>query len=386
MKIAYCVDSVTALGGIERITLAKASALADIEGNEVYIIVAFHRGEPVSFMNPKVQLVNLDVDYYADYGKSRLQAFLFMLKKRRMHIQKIQDFLNSIQPDILISTNQSEKHFIRSLSLNYRPVIIREIHFSSDYRQLDAKSFLEKMIANIGFFMDFKMRRGLIDKIVLLTEEDRNRNWKGSDRVTVIPNPVTLVSNYSPSTVDYKRVIAAGRLVRLKNFDSLIRAWRLVAERYPNWVLDIYGEGKLKNSLNDLIQAHQLQNYVYLKGRTDDICAEMSFSSIFVLSSISEGFGLVIVEAMSCGLPVVSYACPCGPKDIIDEGKDGFLVPVNDEQALADRIIRLIEDEELRRQMSKAALQKSEKYRMDKIIPMWMKLFEELLQEKRAKG
>lgn len=198
----------------------------------------------------------------------------------------------------------------------------------------------------------------------------------------VIPNPITDVPNVAHSETKEKRVIAAGRLVNQKNFASLIRAWKEVQAKHPDWELDIYGEGSLKTSLEKLIADLQLEGAVCLQGKTQEIFKEMTNSSIFVLSSIYEGFGLVIVEAMSCGLPVVSYACPCGPKDIIEEGKDGFLVEVNDEQTLAARINQLIEDEELRRQMSQAALQKSEKYKMERIIPMWMDLFEKLKREK----
>ena len=106
-------------------------------------------------------------------------------------------------------------------------------------------------------------------------------------------------------------------------------------------------------------------------------------ASAFVLTSIFEGFGLVIVEAMSCGLPVVSYACPCGPKDIISEGKDGYLVPVNDEEALAEKICLLIEDEEKRKEMGKAAKAKAEQYSVEHITDMWMKLFNALLHERK---
>lgn len=383
MKIAYCIDSVTALGGIERITLSKANALADILGNEVYIIVAFHRGDPVSTINPKVHLVNLKVDYYADYGMSRLQAFLFMRKKRKEHIRKLQAFLNEIQPDILISTNQSEKHFIRTLSLDYKPVIIREFHFCSDYRVIEAQSCLQKIIARIGTFMDCKVNIHKVDRIVLLTEEDRNRNWRGCNRVAVIPNPVTMVSAYPPSSVEKKRVIAAGRLVRQKNFESLLRSWKRVVKQHPDWVLEIYGEGMLKGQLENQIDKMNLGKSVYLKGRTNDIFSKMTSSSIYALSSIYEGFALVLIEAMSCGLPVVSYDCPCGPKDLIEDGENGFLVPLNDEKTLADRMCRLIEDDKLRKKMGASALVKSKCYQMDNIMKQWMDLFDELIAAKK---
>lgn len=384
MKIAYCLDSVSAMGGIERVTLSKANALADVEGNVVYLIVTRGWGNPVFPLHPKIQVINMNLKDRP--CTSMIRMFWNVYLKSIEHKKKIAGVLNEIRPDIVVSTGMSEKFLIRSLSLSYKPLIIKEIHFNTDCRLVEAQGLLKTIYASIGHLKDYYYKMKSIDQIVILTEEDKLRNWKGKDKVTIIPNPLTNNTTLPPSLLNEKRVIAAGRLVRQKNFESLIRSWKQVHALHPDWNLDIYGEGPLKSSLEKQINELNLRGIVRLQGKTNEMFKEMSESSIFVLSSIYEGFGLVLIEAMSCGLPVISYACPCGPKDIIDEGKDGFLVPVNDEQTLADRIIRLIEDEELRRQMSKAALQKSGKYRMDKIIPMWMNLFEELLQEKRAKG
>ena len=120
-----------------------------------------------------------------------------------------------------------------------------------------------------------------------------------------------------------------------------------------------------------------LAGSIRLAGYSDDLLSRLSEGAIFVLTSLYEGFGMVITEAMSCGLPVVSYACPCGPKDIISDGEDGFLVPVGDETRLSERICELIENEGLRKRMGAAALEKSRQYSLDRIIPMWMALFKQ---------
>ena len=180
-------------------------------------------------------------------------------------------------------------------------------------------------------------------------------------------------------------MIAVGRLSAPKNFSSLIRAFRSVADYYPDWILEIYGEGNERIILQKQITSLHLENNVYLCGKTLDVQSNMCSSSIFVLSSIFEGLPLVMLEAMSCGLPVVSYDCPCGPKDIITDGTDGFLVPTDDEQMLAEKICYLIENPNIRTQMGAAALKKSENYHIDKIIPMWMGLFKRLIAEKRNK-
>lgn len=376
MKIAYCIDTITAMGGIERVTIAKANALADIIGNQVFIIVTANNGNPVLSINPKINIINLNVNYGEDFGKNRLQVYQILFKKRKEHKYKLLATINEIKPEIIISTNQSEKNFIKTLNFNYQPTIIKEIHFCTNYRLIEAKTPLQKLVAKIGHFFDYHWNMKKIDQIILLTNEDKKLNWKNNDKVSVIPNPITSKSPYPPSTCKEKRVIAAGRLTYPKNFHSLINTWEQVVRKHPDWHLEIYGEGNEKNNLKDLISNLKLEDHVFLKGKTSDIFRAMSNSSIFILSSIYEGFGLVIVEAMSCGLPIISYACPHGPKDIITDGKDGFLVPCYNQEILAQKICHLIENEKKRQNMGLNAIEKAKKFQTDTIIQQWMDLFQ----------
>ena len=383
MKIAYSIDTITALGGIERVTIAKANALADVNNNTIYLFVTSNHGTPVLPVNPKIKIIDLHVNYYEDYGKSRFQAYQILYKKRKEHKKKLTQVINEIQPDILISTNQSEKHFIKSLSIPKHIVIIREIHFCTNYRKLEAKNSFQRLLAHIGHFFDFHWDTKRIDQIVLLTNEDKELHWKGNNKVSVIPNPIIYQSPYPPSTTKEKRVIAAGRLVYQKNFASLINAWKQVANKHPDWILEIYGEGGLKLELESLIAKLNLKKHVFLRGRTTDIFKVMSNSSLFVLSSIYEGFGLVIVEAMSCGLPIISYACPCGPKDIITHGRNGYLVPCYNEKALSNRICDLIENEDIRKDMGLNAIERVKDYQIDIITQEWMDLFNRLINDSK---
>lgn len=383
MKIAYSIDTITALGGIERVTIAKANALADVNNNTIYLFVTSNHGTPVLPVNPKIKIIDLHVNYYEDYGKSRFQAYQILYKKRKEHKKKLTQVINEIQPDILISTNQSEKHFIKSLSIPKHIVIIREIHFCTNYRKLEAKNSFQRLLAHIGHFFDFHWDTKRIDQIVLLTNEDKELHWKGNNKVSVIPNPIIYQSPYPPSTTKEKRVIAAGRLVYQKNFASLINAWKQVANKHPDWILEIYGEGGLKLELESLIAKLNLKKHVFLRGRTTDIFKVMSNSSLFVLSSIYEGFGLVIVEAMSCGLPIISYACPCGPKDIITHGRNGYLVPCYNEKALSNRICDLIENEDIRKDMGLNAIERVKDYHIDIITQKWMDLFNRLINDSK---
>lgn len=384
MRIVYCLNSIRYLGGIQRVTIAKANALADISDNEVYIIVSDNReGLIVHPLSPKVHLIDLDVNYYQDDWKSKWHVLKGIVVKRRKHKKKLAKVLHEINPDIVISVGQSEKNMIPAISGRW--VKVRELHFTKNYRWFHAHSIFSKTLAIFGDLYDYFYKIRQYDRIIVLTYEDKESHWKGYKNVSVIPNPISFSDIVANNTLEGKKVIAIGRLNAQKNFSSLIRSYRIVAQKHPDWILEIYGDGEQKYDLLQLIEQFDLRKQVYLRGFTSEVQRELLNASCFVLSSTFEGFGLVITEAMSCGLPVVSYACPCGPKDIISEGVDGFLVPVNDEQGLADRICRLIENEEMRKAMGKAARLKAEQYRIEKIIPMWMDLFNQLLKEKREK-
>ena len=379
MKIVYCLNSIRYLGGIQRVTVVKANALAEIEDNEVYIIVTDNKNgvftEPLSL---KVHLIDLDINYYEDDYKSRWNVLKGIFIKRREHKKRLTSVLNEIQPDIVISVGQSEKNMIPSIKGKWKT--IREFHYTKNYRFDHAHSLFDKILAYWGNLYDYNFKINNYNHIVVLTNEDKGINWHGWKNISVIPNPSSFQTN-KYSNVSAKTVISVGRLAEPKNYASLIKAFRIVINKHPDWNLKIYGDGPQEVELKSLIKKLNLNRHVYLNGFTSNVKEEMINASIFALSSIFEGFGLVIVEAMACGLPVVSYACPCGPKDIITEGEDGFLIEVNDENELANKINMLIENENLRKQMSNAAKIKAEQYNIDNITSMWMNLFKNLQHE-----
>lgn len=377
MKIVYCTDSICYPGGIQTVTITKANALSKIEGNEVWIIVTDNKREPIENIEKNVHLIDLDINYYEDDYKSKWHILKGIFIKRKQHKNKLRNILNDIGPDIIVSTGTSEKFFLPNIKINSNPLFIREIHFTRNYRSLHARNLFEKISAKIGDFIDYKLSIKRYNSIVVLTEQDKNENWNNNKKIIAIPNPIKSLP-YKTSTIENKKVIAVGRLTIVKNFSSLIRAWNSVVKNHPDWSLEIYGDGAEYNNLLTLISNLKLEKHVFLKGHSYNILEEMANASIFTLTSAFEGFGLVIVEAMSCGLPVISYNCPCGPKDIISDGTDGFLVPLNDEQCLAEKINLLIENEALRKQMSEAALIKSQKFTAKEVISIWMNLFNTL--------
>ena len=379
MKIAYCVNSIRYLGGIQRVTVVKANALAEIPGNEVYIIATDNKNGPVvQELSPKVHLIDLDINYYnRNQERSMLTNLIVGMAKGIPHKKALTKVLRQINPDVVISVGMSEKFMLTSMR-NRTWKIIREFHSEKNYRSKHAYSLFKKIQGKLSDFYEFHYADKKYDRIVVLTDEDKETNGQGWDNVSVVPNPVSFKCD-SPSLLTEKSVISMGRLEHVKNFTSLISAFKIVAKKHPDWILKIFGDGTLRESLQNQINESGLQNNVFLMGFSNDMESALRQSSIFAFSSLVEGFALVIVEAMECGLPAVSYQCPCGPKDIITEGKDGFLVPVNDEQMLAERICSLIENEDLRRKMAVEARLRAQYYHVESIAQRWMALFNEVI-------
>ena len=371
---------------MESVTVAKANALAAVEGNEVYIVVTDHKhGAGLSArLNASVRVVNLDVNYYDDDWRSKFHVLKGFFLKRRLHEHRLTAALALICPDVVVSVGQSEKYMLPGIKGPW--VCIRELHYHKDYRRLAAasRSIFYKIAARLSDFWDYRCKIGGYDTVVVLTEDDLHNNWKDKKNFLAIPNFVTFRNTERRSSLSGKKVIAVGRLAAEKNFSSLIRAFRTVVDCHSDWILEIYGDGCEREALLRLTEDLNLPENVFLRGVTPHVQERMLEASVFALASAFEGFGLAIIEAMSCGLPVVSYDCPCGPRDIITEGEDGFLVPPGDERMLAERICRLIENPALRAEMGAAAMVKSQNYRTDKIIPMWQQLFESLLNRKKG--
>jgi glycosyltransferase involved in cell wall biosynthesis len=179
-----------------------------------------------------------------------------------------------------------------------------------------------------------------------------------------------------------EKAIAVGRLVYEKGFDYLIEAWALVAEKYPSWELNIYGNGNQKNILNQLIKNKNLEKRIHICEPESNIQEKYREHSMLIFPTrFLDSFGMVIIEAMSLGLPVISFDAPCGPKDLITDGVNGFLVKTGDIYTLSEKIIRLIETESLRIRMGKAAREFSGNFHTEKVMERWVHLFEFLRKQ-----
>lgn len=376
MKIAYCLNSIRYLGGIQRVTIVKANALAKIPGYEIYVIVTDNRnGVSMGELDSNVRLIDLNVNYYEDDWKSKYHVLKGIFIKRHEHLKKLRTTLEQIQPDIVVSVGQSEKNMITKIKGPWKT--IREFHFVSDYRKRHAHSIFQKILAWGGDFHDRHITLRKYDRIVVLTYEDQQNNWQGWRNVSVIPNPKTFTSE---STTNYQQpiIISCGRLNSQKNYKDLIETFKFVSDQHPDWQLHIYGEGEQRSLLESLVKSLKLEGKVFLKGYTNDIPPVLLQSSIAAYTSLYEGFPLSIIEAMECGVPVISYKCPCGPCEIISDQENGFLVDIGDTKKMAEIICNLIDKPQLLAETGKKAKERADEFSVDHITARWMRLFEKL--------
>ena len=378
LKIVYCTPALYMAGGVERVLTLKANYFAEHFGYDITIILTEGKDKPLFYpLSDRIKIVNLDVNFEELWTCSFVKKVFVYLSKQRIFKKRLTAELMRIRPDITVSLLRREINFINDIKDGSKK--IGELHVNrANYRNFEDCD--ANFIKNL--FSKFWMRSLVshlkqLDKFIVLTEEDK-ASWTELSNVEVIPDPLAFdVAEVSP--LKAKRVIAVGRYVYQKGFDLLLQAWAKIEKQFPDWELAIYGMGD-RSPYDDL--AKQLgvdMNRCHLNGSTQNIRKEYLESSLFVFSSRFEGFGMVLIEAMACGLPVVSFDCPCGPKDIVSHDEDGLLVPSGDIAKLANAMSQLMDSYELRHQMAKNAIGNVRRFQIDEIADRWQLLFEDVL-------
>ncbi len=376
MKIVFLLHNAYAIGGTVRTTLNLASALADHHDVEI-ASMSRHRDEPRFTVDPRITLVPL-VDIRANSADLRDPAqmrpavdFPTADKRHRQYSRltdrRVRGYLAGCDADIVIGTRPGLNVYVSRFA-PHRALRIGQEHLRHDAHSKQLRAVLARHYRTL-------------DAVVTTTAADaevyRTRMKLPGVRVMSVPNIVPAPGT-APSDGTAPVIAAAGRLARGKRFDLLLEAFAKVAPKEPDWELRIYGGGKQKDRLETLIEELDLTGRAHLMGPHTPIEDEFARASLVVSASDAESFGMTLVEAMRCAVPVVSTDCPLGPAEIITDGVDGRLVPVDDPHALADAILDLVTDDALRRAMGRAALKSAHRYDPAPIVTRYEELFEEL--------
>lgn len=377
LKLVYITPALYMAGGVERVLTLKANYFAEHFGYDITIILTEGKDKPLFYpLSNKIKVINLNIGFEKLWTCSFIRKIFVYLKKQRQFKKALTNELMRIRPDITISLLRREINFINDIRDGSRK--IGEMHINrANYRNYNTEkvNLLKRLFAN---FWSSNLLHHLrkLDKLVVLTDRDRD-SWVELNNVVTIPDPLSL----SPTTVSpltEKRVVTIARYSHEKGIDLLLKAWSVVEKQISDWRLDVYGDGD-RTPYEQLIDDLKInRKSCQLHGRTDDVEKEYCNSSIFVLTSRFEGFGMVLTEAMACGLPIVSFDCPWGPRSIITDSEDGILVEVGNINAFATGLLRLMNDEILRQSLSKAGLRNVQRFSIEQIAEQWRNVFESL--------
>ncbi len=379
MKLLYCIPALYNAGGMERVLTEKVNYLISLAGFEICIVTTDQNNKPLRFeLDSRVKLIHLNIDFNSHLSYGLLKKYVLHHKKIDLYKTQLKEIIDIEKIDVCISLCGKEIEFLNNLDVKCKK--IAEIHFAMNFRKqyllARHKGWLWEVLGTIRT-QQLKHSVKNLDKLVVLTSADKEQWELAVNNVIKIPNPNSL-SNQSSAELNNKKVVSIGKLDPQKGYDMLIDAWYLLAKEYPDWELNIFGTGEQEDVLNEKIKNLDLLGKVNLRGTTTDVASQYLQSSLYVMSSRFEGLPLVLIEAISFGLPVVSFDCEYGPREIIKNDFNGFLVKPNDIITLAKKVKYLIENPEKRKMMGVNAKESSKKYEKEQIMKKWVLLLEGL--------
>lgn len=348
-KVAIILENISAKAGTERAVVNLSNILIE-RGYYVSIVSLYTDKSDDCYY----QLDNRVAINHLNKKKGKNLNKLFFYPQLRKSFEQF--FKNELNYDYILGTTHAINCILSTINIKAKKI-------GCEHMNYDACPGLSKLIRKILYHK--------LDKIVVLTEGDKKKyKFLEEEKVVVIPNSLSFVCD-KISSVTEQRIIAVGRLTKQKGFDLLLDSAKIFLPQIPGWRLDIFGDGEEKNYLLKKVREFNLEKLVTINKPTDKIKDEMINSSIFILSSRWEGFVLVLMEAMECGLPSVCFNCPEGPSEIIEDGINGFLVPRENIKIMAEKVIALAKDKEKRIRIGKNAHQSLDKYSSDAIYQKW---------------
>lgn len=377
MKIIYCIDSVYNSGGMERVLANKANYWVEYYHYDVCIITTGQQKKTNFYsFSPQIRFIDLNVNYGSTADRNIWVKIFCRGWRKLKHRYRLNRILQQENADVCISMFGGEMSFLPQLKDGSKKIL--EYHFSKQAKIINARHPFLAFLQKIRIKRWSKLIRRY-HAFVVLTEEDKQA-WGSYLNIYVIPNALYRLPG-SVAKLTSKRVISVGRLTYQKGFDRLIQAWSRLYKQYPDWQLYIFGDGPERSTLEALVHKLRLEDVVFLSPPTTQIEKEYLKSSLYVMSSRYEGFPMVLLEAMSYGLPIVSFNCPCGPAELVQD-TFGYLVRDGDISQLSQQLKKLMENLPLRKEFGKNASLAVQNYGQPEIMQKWNDLLISVLETK----
>lgn len=366
MRVVYCIAGLWPSGGTERVVTTKMNWLAGPGGCEVHVVM--HDGRRDEFFPLSAAVKR---HYVAEGGL------------RRAYRRELTGLLMRLRADVVICTGGDELSFLWKLHDGSKKIL--EFHYTRNFLVNFVRGIRHIKFRRLHLLKVWLMQKRIAyyarryDRIVGLTERDVHL-WGDPVNMTYIYNPLSFRSERKSTTAN-KEIIAVGSFTPAKGMDQLVEAFGRIAHRHADWHLSLYGQGQDYGLLQELIEKYDIRKQVSVNEPYPHIGEKLTEAGIYAFPSRSDGFGLVITEAMECGLPCVAMDCECGPREIVSP-RTGLLVPPQDIDAFAAALERLMTDAPLRRSMGAAAQREVARFYPENIMPQWLRLFEQLTNKK----
>jgi len=362
-KLLYVTHRVDGIGGLQRVFSIKTNYLHENYNYDVVIVTTNAKTPQPFFDFSKHKLLN---EHLKGWGPFYLSNY----------IKKVNSTIRNEKPDVVIITDNGLKGFLLPFFLRNSGVkIVFEQHGFRFYEAIEKKlSFFEKLKISVkNKVIDYTT--SFVDEFVVLTQASK-LEWQVKS-CQVIPNPLW-IENVPENSLKNKNVIFVGRQEFVKGIDLLLPIWKKVIQKHSDWKLHIYSDHNPELKLNNLVQQLNLEQNIAFHGPTLSIEKAYSNASIYLMTSRHEGFGMVLIEAMACGLPCIAFDCPTGPAELITNNSNGYLVKPFDLDVYTEKVITLIENHELRLKLGNNAQKSVEKYKLATVMEQWHQLFSSL--------
>jgi glycosyltransferase involved in cell wall biosynthesis len=360
MKIVFLVNHFAEYGGIQRMLDHKINALKKYSDIEIVLITRFQNKREFLFESHlKTNKYDLNTNGNNSFIANILNKFNFYFSLKKI--------INIENPDVIITTLTGYYALVLPLIEKKIPKII-EFHSTAN-------------IIKAGKWKYKKYLYKLYDAIVVLNNDEKNEY--DLTNIIVIPNFIHIEKDieFPVFNIRTNTIISAGRLESVKQFDHLILAWKKIHNLHLDWKVEIYGDGSNRNELNQLIIENEMQDSVQILGNTNNLDKRMQTASIYCMTSKTDCFPMVLLEAKLAGLPILSYDCPFGPKNIIKAENDGIIIQNDDIMAFSLSLNQLINDWEKRKMMSNNAFVNFNEYSSINVIQKWINLFNQLVAD-----